>query len=386
MSDHYYFAPCPRGLEGVLTVELAACGAGLPEQRPGGVRFKGSKEAGYRVNLHSRVASRVLRQVAHFPYRSEQDLYDAAHEIEWYEHFDVAQSIRVDISAIHSPLTSLDFATLRIKDAICDRFRERTGVRPNVDTQAPGARIFVFLDAHMATIYLDMSGEPLFKRGYRGRTGEAPIRENLAAGIIALTGWSIEEPFLDPMCGSGTFLVEAARQALGIAPGIRRSFGFENLRDFDPALWARLKEEAQSRELPLRPLSIHGSDLYGRSLDTARATLEGAGLDSTVQLKQANVLELSPPGPGGVLVTNPPYGVRLGDEQELTAFYPKLGDALKQRFAGWRCYIITAEMKLPSMIRLRESKRTPLFNGAIECRLFEFGMIAGSHRKERVPP
>ena len=386
MSDNYYFAPCPRGLEGVLTVELETCGAGLPEPRPGGVRFKGSKEVGYRVNLHSRVASRVLRQVAHLPYRSEQDLYDAAYEIEWYEHFDVAQSIRVDISAIHSPLTSLDFATLRIKDAICDRFRERTGVRPNVDTQAPGARIFVFLDAKTATIYLDMSGEPLFKRGYRGRTGEAPIRENLAAGIIALTGWLIEEPFLDPMCGSGTFLVEAARQALGIAPGIRRAFGFENLCDFDPALWARLKDEAQSRELPLRPLSIHGSDLYGRSLDTARATLEGAGLSSAVQLKQANVLELSPPGPSGVLVTNPPYGVRLGDEQELTAFYPKLGDTLKQRFAGWRCYIITAEMKLPSMLRLKESKRTPLFNGAIECRLFEFRMIAGSHRKERVSP
>ena len=196
--------------------------------------------------------------------------------------------------------------------------------------------------------------------------------------LLDLNGSLVRVPF--------TRHVEAARQALGIAPGIRRAFGFENLRDFDPALWARLKDEAQSRELPLRPLSIHGSDLYGRSLDTARATLEGAGLSSAVQLKQANVLELSPPGPSGVLVTNPPYGVCLGDEQELTAFYPKLGDTLKQRFAGWRCYIITAEMKLPSMLRLKESKRTPLFNGAIECRLFEFRMIAGSHRKERVSP
>jgi putative N6-adenine-specific DNA methylase len=277
--------------------------------------------------------------------------------------------------------------TLRVKDAVCDRFRADAGSRPDVDTRAPDLRIQAFLDARTVTLYLDTSGEPLWKRGWRGATGEAPVRENLAAGIIALTGWRPGEPFLDPMCGSGTFLIEAAGIALALAPGSRRGFGFEKLAGFDANLWRRLRDEARGEERPREPLPIHGSDLYGTELVHARSAIEGAGLTGVIQLKQANVLELSPPAPEGVLVANPPYGVRLGDEQALEAFYPKLGDALKARFAGWRCYLFTGDAaRLAKLIGLKASRRIPLYNGPLECRLLEYRIVAGAMRRKPPAP
>jgi putative N6-adenine-specific DNA methylase len=303
--------------------------------------------------------------------------------VAWPERFHVARTIRVDVSAIRAPVKSLEFVTLRVKDAVCDRFRADTGGRPDVDTRAPDVRIHAFLDASTVTFYLDTSGEPLWKRGWRGRTGEAPIRENLAAGIIALTGWRPGEPFLDPMCGSGTFVIEAAGIALALAPGSRRAFGFERLAGFDATLWQRLRDEAHATEKPRGPLPIHGSDLYGTELTQARAAIESAGISGVVQLKQANVLELSPPAPAGVLVANPPYGVRLGEDQALEAFYPKLGDAFKARFAGWRCYLFTADAaRLARLIGLKASKRTPLYNGPLECRLLEYRIVAGTMRRK----
>ena len=237
------------------------------------------------------------------------------------------------------------------------------------------------LTAETLTLYLDTSGEPLFKRGYRSAAGEAPLRENLAAGIVRLAGWTPGEPLLDPMCGSGTLPIEAALIALDIAPGARRSFGFEKLQNFDRAVWDRLKAEALARERPRAALPIYGSDLYGEELKTARANLAAAGLIDVIGLKQANALEISAPAASGVIVTNPPYGVRLGDTGDLAEFYPKLGDALKQKFSGWRAYIFSGDMALPKLIRLAASKRTPLFNGALECRLFEFRLVAGSMRR-----
>lgn len=377
-----FFATCPRGLEALLAQELAACGAQAIEAVGGGVKFSGDHAAGYRANLRSRLATRILLRVAHAPYRSEQDIYDTTFAIDWRERFDAQRSIRVDINATRCPLKSLDFVTLRIKDAVCDRFRRDTGVRPSVDTREPDVRLSGFLDEHAFTLYLDTSGEPLYKRALRGQTGEAPLKENLAAGIIALSGWQAGEPFLDPMCGSGTILVEAAQIALGIAPGAARAFGFERLRDFDEALWQRVRAEAQAEEKPRAPLPIFGADLYGDELKNARATLEAAGLADVVQLKQANVLELPAPAPSGVLIANPPYGKRLGSGEALEDFYPKLGDALKQKFAGWRCYLFTADLQLAKLIGLKASKRTPLFNGALECRMFEYKIIAGSMRRD----
>jgi len=295
----------------------------------------------------------------------------------------VDRSIRVDVSAIRAPVKSLDFVTLRVKDAICDVFREATGKRPDVDTHAPNARIHAFLSKTHVTIYLDTSGEALFKRGYRTTTGEAPLRENLAAGILRLSKWDPAAPLLDPMCGSGTFLCEAALIALDRAPGLERSFGFEKLEIFDSGAWVGLKAAAQARVRKPDSLAIFGSDRYGDALKLARANLASLGLESVVTLKQADVLEMPAPAPSGIIVTNPPYGVRLQDQEAVAALYPKLGDALKKKYSGWTAYIFTADMRLPKLIGLSASRRTPLYNGALECRLFEFRLVAGSMRRKR---
>lgn len=377
------FAPCPRGLEDALGAELAALGASAITGVAGGVAFEGDTGVIYRVNLWSRIATRVLLRLFSQPYRSEDDVYRAAHAVDWPAQFEVGRSIRVYLTAQRCPLKSLDFLTLRIKDAVCDGFRAALGRRPDVDTRAPDVRIHAFLDATQFTLYLDTSGEPLFKRGARAAAGEAPLKENLAAGILKLTGWQPGTALLDPMCGGGTFLVEAALMALDIAPGGARSFGFEKLKSFDSALWQELRAEAEARRKPAVALPIYGSDLYGDTLKLARANLQAAGLDAAVQLKQANALEISAPAANGVLVTNPPYGERMGEQQELAEFYPKFGDALKQKFAGWNCYILSADMNLPKLIKLQVSKRTPLYNGALECRLFEYKIVAGSMRGPR---
>ena len=375
------FAPCPRGLEALLADELRALGASAAEVLPGGVRFEGDLAACYRANLESRLASRILWQVAHAPYRKEDDVYNAALALPWETWFAPERSIRVDVTGKNCPLRSLDFITLRIKDAVCDRLRDRTGSRPNVDTVAPDMRIHAYLDPTHCTLYLDTSGEPLYKRGLRQESNEAPLRENLAAGILKLAGWTPGVPLLDPMCGSGTFLLEAAQISLGISPGSRRDFAFEKMKIFDASSWQKMRDAARAREKPAVPLPIFGSDLYGDALKAARVNFEAALLAPTVTLKQANLLEISAPAPAGILVTNPPYGVRLGEDEELAAFYPKLGDVLKRKFSGWNCYILTADMRLPKLIRLTASKRTPLFNGALECRLFEYRMVAGGNRK-----
>lgn len=379
-----FFAPCPRGLSAPLAQELALLGAQHIKADDSGVAFEGTLVDAYRVNLQSRIASRVLWQLAHFPYSEEQHIYDAVFLLPWTQLFEVLHTIKVEINAVRCPLKSLDFITLRIKDAVCDKFREVVGSRPSVATREPDVRVHAFLDATHAWIYLDLSGEPLFKRGSREHTGAAPLKKNLAAGIIALSGWKPEEAFLDPMCGSGTFLIEAAEIALNIAPGATREFSFQKLKNFDAAAWSKMLSEARAAEKPRTLLSIYGSDMYGYALDDAFANLEANGLVDCVRLKQANVLEISAPEPSGVLVTNPPYGERLGETAELTELYPKLGDLLKQKFAGWRAYFLTGDTGLPKGVRLSASKKTPLFNGKIECRLYEYKVIAGSNR--RAPP
>jgi putative N6-adenine-specific DNA methylase len=378
---HYFFAPCPRGLESVLATELEQLGAASVRGRDGGVQFQGDWRICYRVNLESRIASRVLWQVASQPYASEADIYDATRALPWNEWFSPGLTIRVNIAALKCPLRSLDFVTLRIKDAVCDKFREMAGRRPSVDTVLPDIRIHGFLDARKFSLYLDTSGDALFKRGLRQHAGEAPLRENLAAGILYLAGWRPGIPLLDPMCGSGTFLLEAAQISFDIAPGLRRSFAFEKLKRFDKELWNSLKDAAIARQKPRMPLPIFGSDLYGDALADARANLSAAGFAEMVTLKQANVLEISAPSPSGFLVTNPPYGVRIGEQQTLAELYPKLGDVLKKKFSGWKAYILTADPFLPKSIRLAASRRTPLFNGALECRLLEYKIVAGGMRK-----
>lgn len=376
-----FFCPCPRGLEQPLAEELEAAGGSDVDVVPGGAHFRGDWATCYRVNLHSRIATRVLWRVAYGRYRDEADVYRLANEQPWPDWFDPRNTIRVYVTGVQSPLRSLEWITVHIKDAICARFTEQCRVRPSVNTEAPDVRIHAFLDRDSATLYLDTSGEPLFKRGYRHAANEAPLKENLAAGILRLTGWQPGTPLLDPMCGSGTFLLEAAQISLNIAPGSARRFGFERLKTHQPALWRRLQSEARARQLPPKPLPIYGSDRSNSELQAARRNLADAGLSEVVKLKQADVLRLAAPADSGVLVTNPPYGVRLGEQEQLAEFYPALGDALKQNFTGWDCFILSADPRLAKLIRLSPSRRVPLFNGALECRLLEYRMIAGSRRR-----
>jgi len=376
-----FFASSPRGLEPLLADELAALGAQRIQQVPGGAAFAGEWRVCYAANLWSRLASRVLWRVAEFDYASEEDIHAAARKVDWMRLFTVERSLRVNVSAQKSPLKSLDFATLRIKDAVCDRFRETLGSRPNVDRANPDVRVHAFLEAARGAFYLDTSGEPLFKRGWRAGAGEAPLRENLAAGIILLSGWKPEEPLLDPMCGGGTLLVEAAAMARGRAPGANRRFGFENLKAFSPAIWEKEKRDALKPRNAPKSLDIFGSDNDPRVLGDARRNIAGAGVDRWIKLEQVDILERPAPAPAGVMVANPPYGERIGSKEELAEFYPRLGSALKKNYPGWRCHFFTADMRLPKLMRLQPSRRVPLYNGALECRLFEIRIVAGSNRK-----
>jgi putative N6-adenine-specific DNA methylase len=377
----YFFAPCPRGLAPALADELAALGAQKPQSAEAGVAFTGPFDLIYAANLHSRIASRILWRVAQFPYANENDIYEGAKAVRWHEHFSAERTFKIETNAHRSPVKSLDFVTLRVKDGIADHFRGALGRRPSVASREPDVRVHAFLDEKTCTLYVDTSGEPLFKRGRRDFVGEAPLKKNLAAGILRIAGWRPGIALLDPMCGAGTFLSEAAEMSLAMAPGRSRAFGFQKLARYNPRTWERLLERAKHDEKPVAPLVLHGSDLYGRSLDHARMNLRDAGLEAAVTLRQVNLLELRAPAPAGLLVTNPPYGVRLGEKEKLAEFYPQLGDALKKRFAGWTAYILSGDPELAKLIRLQASKRTVLYNGALECRLYEYRMVAGGNRR-----
>jgi putative N6-adenine-specific DNA methylase len=376
-----YFAPCPRGLETALADELERLGAGDIAPADGGVAFAGALELAYRANLESRLASRVLWRVGDGAYRDERDVYALAYGLDWPRWFRPDRTLRVDVAATRSPLKSLEFATLRIKDAVCDRHRAVAGRRPTVSKERPDVRVHAYLTADHATFYLDTSGEPLFKRGYRRETAEAPLRENLAAGLLRLAGWQPSTPLLDPMCGSGTIAVEAALMALDIAPGLKRTFGFQKLVWYDGPTWQRIKQAAQRRAKPPAPSGIYASDDDASAIQRCGANLATAGATGAVTVERIDALARAAPAPTGVIVTNPPYGVRQVDAPALAAFYPRLGDALKQRFAGWTAYLFSGDPRLPKLIGLKASRRTPLFNGALECRLYEYRIVAGTARR-----
>ncbi len=378
---NHYFAICPRGLETLLQDELAALGATELKITHGGVHFAGDWAVCYRANLESRLATRILWHLVTGPYTREDDIYRLAVRQLWPNHFSVANTFRVVTTAIKCPLKSLDFVTLRVKDAVCDRFREDAGERPNIDTRYPDVSVHVFLTADRCTLYLDTSGQPLWQRGFRRASVDAPVKENLAAGILKLSGWQPDTPLVDPMCGSGTFLLEAVQMALDRAPGLDRHFGFERLKKFDAALWTHIRNAALARVKNPAQLDIRGSDHDERAVRAARRNLEEAGFSQWVRVNTTDLLELSAQAPTGTLVANPPYGERLGEQEELAAFYPQLGAALKRHWAGWNCFFFTADLRLPKLMGLKPSRKTPLYNGPLECRLFEIRMVAGSNRK-----
>jgi len=376
---HHYFASCPRGLEEVLQQELMEIHANDIKRVDGGMLFSGDKEVLYKANLSSRIATRILCLVKQGSYENEDDIFNAALSVEWTTWFALEKTIKVSTTAIQCPLKSIDFMTLRIKDAVCDIFREKTGKRPDVEVRDPDIRIHLFLEKNNFSLYIDTSGAPLHQRGFRTASVEAPIKENLAAGIIKLSGWKPGEPFLDPMCGSGTFLIEAAMIASNQAPGLNRNFGFMAWKSFDNILFSTIKKTYMDQVTKKDFLKIYGSDKDLRAIRVSKKNLTLAGFENSVQLVCKQFSEITPPYSEGVLVTNPPYGERIGEE--LDSAYPEWATSLKQSFAGWRTYFLTNDFRMPKLMRLSPSKKTPLYNGALDCRLFEIKMVAGSNRK-----
>ena len=522
-----FFVVCPRGLEAPLHDELqsiiathqdsqlhtqlgidpaqsknlqrlfkSAQVAEMPVKPTGGLEVIGGLELAMAINLHSRIASRVLLQLMHGPYKKEEDIYTAANKISWEDWMTTDQTLRVDVTAQKSNLNSINFITLRIKDAICDRFREIKGKRPSIETAVPDVRVMAFLDPTNMTIYLDTSGEALFKRGWRDEKGAAPLKENLAAGILALTGWQADQPLFDPMCGSGTFLIEAAQIAKQIPPGairagliaptqaisqpiptktpepiiveeepkapqvntawvapialdtgqviaspknkplpvqkliepikkptrssplpyqvsrvdlvgVTQGFGFLRLKPFAEQqmreAWEQIKQLAklQMQSADNQTLRIAGSDINEQMVAMTQRNWQKAGLPGLPIVRQIDALAAKSPfgemKKTGIVVFNPPYGERLelkggrGDREDekksrgardplpknisdpqFVEFLANFGRHLKDHFDGWQMDVLTADMGLPGQLRMKEIKRTPLFNGAIECRLFRF--------------
>lgn len=398
-KSHSYFCPCPRGLEAALAEEIGEIALTsktlkIHNQVPGGVHCSGELVDAYRLNLHSRIASRILLRLAQKSYKNENDIYDLTLAQPLEDWFTPDHTIRVDLTAIKSPLKSLEFTTLKIKDAICDRFRDLMQRRPSVDTQTPDIRIAGFLDSHHFTLYIDTSGEALFKRGWRTETGDAPLRENLAAGLLRVAGWKPGMVLFDPMCGSGTILAEAAQILTGIPSGARRHFAFEKFGNFQAKAWAELKQAIKANPPPTTQ-TLFGSDISGDMIAMSHHNLKNAGILFDIPLKQIDAQEVKAPSDTpGIMLTNPPYGERIGvrgdktlpDDELATAFYREFSTTLKQRFAGWQVYLFTADLGLPKMLRLKESRKTPFFNGALECRLFRFDMVEGFHRREAALP
>jgi putative N6-adenine-specific DNA methylase len=393
------FLPCAQGVEAMLAGEcrrLLTSDAKVAEQR-GGVTVRGDERAAMQLNLESRLAQRVLWPVAHGPYRNELDVYQLARTVDWQRWVTPQQTLRVDTTAQRSPLRSLNFATLRVKDAVCDVLRDATGERPSVDTRHPDLPLALHLGATHATLYVDTSGEALFKRGWRdagAQKGEAPLKETLAAAMLAAAGWQGREedgPLFDPCCGAGTIAIEAAQIACGIAPGARRHFAFERLTPWRAHLadWRGMQDAAHRRVHP-SAVPIFAGDVSFRMTDFANRNAERAGVKGAIEFKTADALQRLPPAPTGTMVLNPPYGERIDAkgsgrqaiEQGATPaeFFAALASHWKRDYAGWTAWVLTPEMKLPSLMRLKESRRVPLWNGPIECRLFRFDMVAGSAR------
>ena len=379
MTTYSLFVTCPRGLEAPLSQELEQIKCQDIRAVDGGVACKGGMGQVYRINLHSRTASRVLLRLTKSGYRSEQDIYKAAKNIRWTDWFNLEQTFKVKVEGKRAQVKSLDFVGLKIKDAVCDVFRDACDARPSVGKIRPDIRIHAFIDERDIQIFIDTSGEALFKRGYRQDTGEAPMRENLAAGLLLLAGYNGSQPFQDPFCGSGTIVIEAAWIATRRAPGLMRRFGFEKLKNFDAALWKKLQHEAETQIRPA-PAPISGSDNDRHMIRAAVANAQAAEVDTFIRFEVKDAQDTRPNGEGGILISNPPYGVRLAEVQALQALYPQLGAWLKQHYAGWLAGMFTGDRDMPKFMRLSPKRKIPLYNGNLDCRLFLMDMVKGSNR------
>jgi len=372
--QHGYFATCGRGIEPVLAGELTRLGAADVQPGRGGVRFAGDRALLYRANLWLRTAIRVLQPILEAPVRSPDELYQAVQTVEWSRYLTPEHTLAVDCNVRDSHLTHSKYAALRTKDAICDQFVERTGRRPSVDVDTPmiGLNLHVYRD--QAILSLDSSGESLHKRGYRPIQPKAPLNEALAAALLLLTGWDGTTALVDPLCGSGTLPIEAAWMALERPPGLtRRRFGFQGWMDFDISLWTRLRDEARRNVKKRLQAPISGSDVRADAVAFARTNARAAGVGHLLRFERWDVRDFRPAeGPPGVIICNPPYGERIGEEKELRALYRMLGEVFRERCHGCRAFVFTGNPRLAKLIELEPASAVPLFNGKIPCRLLGF--------------
>lgn len=376
LSVESYFATCGRGIEPVLAEELRELGAAEVETGRGGVFFRGELALLYQANLWLRTAIRVLRPILEADVSSPDALYEAVRSLDWSRYLTPDHTLAVDCNVRDSQITHSKYAALRVKDAICDQFIERCGKRPSVDVDEPMIGLNLHIHRNHAVLSLDSSGESLHKRGYRPIQTRAPLNEALAAALILLTGWRGDRPFADPLCGSGTLAIEAAWIALRRPPGLtRKRFGFQGWMDFDVELWTSLRDEARRGVGRTLPAPILASDARGDAVSFAINNARAAGIGHLLRFDKRDVRDFQPPpGVPGVLLCNPPYGERIGEEKNLFSLYRLLGEVFAQRCRGWTAYVFTGNPRLAAAIGLTPAAETPLYNGKIPCRLLKFAM------------
>ena len=369
-----YFATCARGLEPVLAGELAALGAAAIEPGRGGVTFEGAPALLYRACLWLRTAVRVLRPVHEFDVNNSDQLYDAVRSINWADWMTPDHTLAVDCNVRDSALTHSQYAARRVKDAICDQFRERVGRRPSVDPEQPMIGLNLHVSKNHAVLSLDSSWSSLHKRGYRPIQTIAPLNEALAAGLLLRANWTPNVPLVDPMCGSGTFCIEGAWMALNRPPGLTRKwFAFQGWPDFDRTLWNAIRDDARAAVLKELPAPICGSDVRQDAIGLAQMNARGAGVGHLLNFQKLELREARPPSDApGVLVCNPPYGERIGEEQELIGLYARIGAVAKEFWPGWRLLVFTSNTMLAKKVGLKVVHKEPFFNGSLECFLWEF--------------
>ncbi len=371
-----FFASTARGLVEPLEKELKDLGLKVTDKYIGGVFFESNWEGCYKANLHSRLASRILKPVLDFTAYQPEELYSQILRHDFTKYIKPTQTISIDASVSESKMRDQRFVAMKVKDAIVDQFREKFGVRPDVDNENPSLRIHVRAIKNQFNVAIDTSGDSLFKRGYRKEVGEAPLKENLAAGLLKVTEWDGQSPLVDFMCGSGTFLIEAAMMAMNIAPGInRKRFGFQNWLNYEEATWEKVVQEAMDAEKEELPFKFYGFDIDNRVLKNAKDNAKRAGVDQVIEFKKEAVATVEPPVEKGMIVVNPPYGARIGDEDNLRDVYRDLGFTLKHRFKGWDAWILSGNKELIADLKLKSTRKHFVFNGNIECRFLKYSMF-----------
>jgi putative N6-adenine-specific DNA methylase len=371
-----FFASTPKGLVEALEKELQELNLKVLERTAGGVFFEANWEGAYKANLHSRVASRILKPVLEFTAYQPEELYKQIQNHDFTKYIKPNQTICIDATIKESKMHDQRYVAMKVKDAVVDQFRGKFGVRPDVDNNNPDLRIHVRAMKNQFLVAIDLSGDSLFMRGYRKEVGEAPLKENLAAGLLMLTEWDRQSSLLDFMMGSGTFLIEGAMMALKIAPGLqRKGFGFQRWLNYDSKAWDKLVDEAISQEVEELPFKFYGYDIDRRMIVAAKENAKSAGVDHVMEFKREPVATVTPPAEKGLAIVNPPYGARIGDEDNLRDVYRDLGFTLKHRFKGWDCWILSGNKELIADLKLKSTRKYFVFNGNIECRWLKYSMF-----------